>query len=300
MTPTELLRRLEHKPLLLDGGLGTLLISMGLKAGQPPEAWNLEHPDRVAMAHRRYVQAGSDVIHTNTFGATGPKLAASGLRGRGAQINARAADLARAAAGPGVLVAGDLGPSGLLLAPMGDGTEQQMQEAFGEQAQWLAIAGVDLLSLETLYDFREAKAAILAARETKLAILCSMTFEVRRRGTFTIMGDRLVDSITALRELGATVVGFNCTVTSEVMVGMVREASEPLGGAPMVAQPNAGQPQVTAGGIHYDAAPEPFAADLLQMIRAGARVVGGCCGTDDRFIATARAAIDGLDWGGHG
>jgi 5-methyltetrahydrofolate--homocysteine methyltransferase len=300
MTPAELLGRLQTKPLLLDGGLGTMLISMGLSMGRAPEAWNLEYPDRVTLAHRRYVQAGSEIIHANTFGATPPKLAASGLQGRCVEINSRAVGLARAAAGPSALVAGDLGPTGLLLPPMGDGTEQQMEEAFGEQAQALASAGVDLLSLETLYDLREASAAVRAARETRLAMLCSMTFEVRRRGTFTIMGDRLVDSLRALHEQGATVVGFNCTVTSEVMIGMVKEASERLGATPLVAQPNAGQPRAAPSGIHYDASPEPFAADLVQMIRGGARVVGGCCGTDDRFIRAARGAIDALDWGCHG
>jgi len=154
-----------------------------------------------------------------------------------------------------------------------------------------------LISIETMYDLREALAAVRAA--DGFGVMCSMTFEVRPRGAFTIMGDKLAPSLKALHEAGASAVGFNCTVTSEVMAQMVVQACEALPGVPIVAQPNAGQPRATAGGILYDASPEAFAGDLVSMIRSGARVVGGCCGTHDGFIQVARRAIDGAAQSGH-
>lgn len=293
MKPSELLQRIQGRPLLLDGGLGTMLISMGLAPGQGPEAWNLEFPERVREVHRRYASAGSDVVHANTFGANPIKLAASGLEGRCRELNAIAVDLARSAS-QSVLVAGDIGPTGRFLPPMGDADEGALEEAFRSQAVALAEAGVDLLSIETMYDLREAIAAVRAAAATGLAVLCSMTFDLKKRGIFTIMGDRPGPSLAALRDAGATVVGFNCTVTSDTMVAMVDKLSADLQGLPLVMQPNAGQPRTTTEGIVYDALPDLFASDIATMVRAGVRVVGGCCGTDDGFIRAIRRSLDGM------
>jgi 5-methyltetrahydrofolate--homocysteine methyltransferase len=293
MNSLELSEYLRRGPHLLDGGMGTLFIAMGLQQGLAPEAWNLDHPDRVASAHQRYVDAGSNIIQTNTFGASPAKLASCGLQGRCDEINAIAVDLARKAAGSRALVAGDVGPTGRFLSPMGDATEQELQDNFGRQIAALVRAGVDLISVETMYDVREALAAVRAAAAAGMGVMCSMTFESRARGVFTIMGDKLGPSLKALHEAGAAAVGFNCTVTSDAMKAMVVQACEALPGVPIVAQPNAGQPKTTAAGIVYDASPEVFAADLLEMTRAGAAVVGGCCGTHDGFIQAARRALDG-------
>ena len=290
MTPADLAHRLEEGPLLLDGGLGSLLISMGLEQGRAPEHWNLEHPDRVREAHRRYVEAGCDLVHTNTFGSTAPKLAAAKLEGRCAEINRIAVQLAREAAAPGALVAGDVGPTGLFLPPMGDASEAELHAAFVEQTSAQAGAGADLLSIETMYDLREALCAVRAAVATGLPVLASMTFEARPRGFFTIMGDPLEASLRALAEAGAHVAGFNCSVTSDVMLGMVERAQR-ASSVPIVAQPNAGQPRATPGGVVYDADPGRFADDLVRMVKAGARLVGGCCGTSPEFMSRARAAL---------
>lgn len=290
------LKRLEDGVVLLDGGMGSLLIAMGLESGRASEAWTTEEPRRIVEAHRAYVEAGSDVVHTNTFGATSAKLEAAGLGGRCRELNAAAVALARRAAGPETLVAGDVGPTGKLLPPVGEASEEFFRDAFREQTAVLAEAGVDLISIETMYDVREAMAAVEAARETGLPILASMTFEARRRGNFTIMGDRIGESLGALADAGATVVGMNCSVVSGDMLAMVREAAAL--GVPLVAQPNAGKPRVTADGVVYDdASPETFSRDLVAMVDAGARVVGGCCGTDPGFIRRARQALDerGLD-----
>ncbi len=293
-TPERFIARLEQGPLLLDGGLGSMFIAAGLEAGRAPEGWTIEHPDRVVAVHRQYVEAGSDIIHTTTFGGSPPKLADAGLEGRCAEINAAAVRLAReATAGHSTLVAGDVGPTGKLFAPMGDATEQQLRDAFGEQMSAMAGAGVDLISIETMYDLREAVAAVEAARETGLPVMACMTFDAKKRGFFTMVGDRLVPALGALRDAGAHAVGCNCSVQPEQMLAMVDEAVAAVD-TPLVVQPNAGQPRPTTEGIVYDAEPAPFARDLAEMVRRGARVVGGCCGSTPEFIRAARQAIDEL------
>lgn len=289
--PGAVRRALAERVLLLDGGMGSLLIARGLEGGEAAEGWNLEHPDRVAAAHRAYVTAGSDVVQTNTFGGNPVKLAASGLGGRCREINATAVALARQAAGPDTLVAGDVGPTGVFLPPVGDASEELYRRAFGEQVTALAVAGVDLISIETMYDLREATAAVEAALATGLPVFASMTFEARRRGAFTLMGDALGPSLRTLAAAGADAVGLNCSVGSETMLALVRAVRAEVD-RPLVAQPNAGQPRATADGVVYDADPESFARDLAAMVEAGARVVGGCCGTDPDFIRAARAALD--------
>ena len=291
MTPQELSKRLSEGPLLLDGGLGTLLISMGLQPGEAPERWVIDHPDRILAAHKRYADAGSEVIHTVTFGATPSKLASSGLTGACRDVNQKAVQLAKEASGP-ALVAGDVGPTGRFLPPTGEATIEELEADYRAQVEVLADAGVDLISIETMYDVREAVAAVTAARDTGLAVLCSMTFEPRKRGTFTFMGDPMVASLQALAKAGASAVGLNCSVTSDVMVRMIEEARKAMPDAAIVAQPNAGQPITTPDGIVYDADPEAFADDLMAMVRAGASVIGGCCGTDDRFIRAIRTRLD--------
>jgi 5-methyltetrahydrofolate--homocysteine methyltransferase len=288
--PEELRALLGKRVLLLDGGMGSLLMAAGLERGRAPEWWNLEHPERIEAAHRGYVEAGSDVVHTNSFGASPPKLKAAGLAGRCREVTAAAMAIARTACRASTLVAGDVGPTGLLLPPVGQTSVEEIADALREQAGALAEAGADLISIETMYDLREALAAVGAARATGLPVLASMTFESRKRGFFTIMGDPLGDSLAALADAGADAVGFNCSVTSSVMVGMVAEARRSVS-TPIVAQPNAGQPRVTAEGTTYDASPEEFARDVVAMVEAGARLVGGCCGTTPEFIACARAAL---------
>ena len=279
------------RAVLLDGGLGSMLIAAGLEAGRAPEWWNFEHPERIEAVHRAYLEAGSDLVHTNTFGANPLRLATAGLAGRCREVNGAAVEIARRACEGGALVAGDVGPTGHMLPPLGTTTVDQLQRAFREQAEALAEAGADLFSIETMSDLREALAAVEAARATSLAVHVSMTFERRRRGVFTIMGDPLVPSLIALAEAGADAVGFNCSVTSAEMATMVREAA-PFIRVPLSAQPNAGQPRVTPEGVAYDASPEAFARDVAAMVEAGAAMVGGCCGTTPEFIRQARATIE--------
>lgn len=276
--------------LLLDGGMGTLLQAMGLSAGKAPETWLLEAPERIEAAHRAYVEAGSDVIQTATFGASPAKLATIGLAGRCAELNAIAVGVARRAAGPGVRVAGNIGPSGLLLPPMGTAREEEVEAGFREQASALAGAGADLISIETMFDVREALCAVRAAVATGLPVWASMTFEPAPDGWYTMMGDELAASLFALREAGATTVGMNCSVPSDVMRPMLEHAVRSVGGA-LLAEPNAGPPVLGADGRVVEAPAGPFAADLVAMVRAGATMVGGCCGTTPAFIRAVREAL---------
>jgi 5-methyltetrahydrofolate--homocysteine methyltransferase len=290
VSPNELRALLAERVLLLDGGLGSMLIAAGLEAGRAPDWWDLEHPERVAAVHRAYADAGADIVHTNTFGSNPARLAAAGLAGQCREVNAAAAAIAERAVAGHALVAGDIGPSGHLLPPVGGTSLDELREGFRLQARSLAESGVDLLSVETMSDVREALAAVEAAVETGLAVIASMTFEARRRGAFTVMGDPLVASLERLAAAGAVAVGLNCSVTADVMVTMVREAAPALE-VPLAAQPNAGQPEMTVDGVVYRADPDEFARQAVAIVETGARLVGGCCGTTPLFIERVAAAL---------
>ena len=292
MTPAALQTRLRDRPLLTDGAMGTMLIRLGLPIGVAPETWIADHPERILEVHCRYVEAGSDMIHTATFGANPSRLRLCGLEAHCAETNAAAVKLARRASDGRALVAGNLGPSGRFLAPRGEANEQALEQEFLIQCEALAEAGCDLLSIETMYDVREALAAVRAACSTGLAVMCSMTFTAEPNGAATFLGDALIPSLQALALEGATVVGCNCSVASQSMGAMMEHAVRDVSSAWLIAQPNAGQPIATTSGYEYDAHPEAFAKDMMAMVDRGVRVVGGCCGTDDRFISALRRAVD--------
>jgi 5-methyltetrahydrofolate--homocysteine methyltransferase len=281
----------EPRPLLLDGGLGTQLIAAGLEAGQPPERWVLEHPERVLAVHRAYVAAGSELIHPCTFGANRLRLRPFGLEDRLVELNVRAVELARQAGARWVV--GDVGPVGEYLPPVGHGDLETWRAAFEEQGALLAAQDIDGFHVETMSDLREARVALAALRAVapELPVMVSMTFDRKRRGFFTVMGDRLVPSLRALLADGAAAVGANCSVTSPDMRALAQEALVGIE-APLVLQPNAGQPRVTSEGVVYDQDPVAFVQDVAAMAAAGVRVVGGCCGSDPDFIAGLRAALD--------
>jgi methionine synthase I (cobalamin-dependent) len=272
------------RPLLLDGGLGSSLIARGLPQGAPPEAWVLERPDEVAAVHRAYVEAGSDAVHTCSFGGHPLRLERFGLAPRCEEIAARAVELARASGARFVI--GDLGPTGEYLPPVGQGDLGVWRAGFERLGGALAGAGVDALHVETLSDRREALVALEALRSVApgLPVLVSLTFERKQRGFFTVMGDPLGSALAALAAAGADAVGANCTLASADFAELAREARSAVA-APLVLQPNAGQPEIAAGATRYAQDPEAFAADMAGVAALGVEVVGGCCGTDPRFIA---------------
>ena len=293
MTRTEsFLTRLQAgEALVADGATGTMLQRMGLPAGQAPERWVLDQPEAILSLHRAYIGAGSDLFLTCTFGGSAYRLAPHGLADRVVEVNRRAAELAREAAGDRCLVAGDLGPSGQLLAPLGKATPQEMADAFAQQAQGLAEGGVDFLVIETMSDLGEAQAAIEGARRaTELPIVCSFSFDSHGR---TMMGLKPAQAVQALADQ-VQGIGANCGKDPAEYVGFMQAMRQAaLETAPdliLWAKPNAGLPRMVDGEAVYDATPEQMAAVAAQLREAGAQVIGGCCGTTPVHIqAMARA-----------
>jgi len=284
---------LARRTVLLDGGFGTALIARGLEAGGCTSLRNVETPDVVREIHAGYLAAGSDVVQTNSFDANGPSLARHGLEERLAELNLAAALLAREAvrqAGGGI-VAGDIGPTGLFRPPLGTSTAEDFEGAFALQARALAEGGVDYFSLETFSDMEEAKLAVRAIRSVcDLPVTACLTFDRKKRGFFTMMGDTLEAAVHELTEEGVVAVGANCSIGSDAMLeatGTLVEAAT----IPVIVKPNAGLPRLEGSRAVYDQAPGDFARDIVKMVELGARAVGGCCGSDDRFIAAIRILL---------
>ncbi len=279
--------------LILDGGMGSMLLARGLAAGEAPERWNLERPEELVTIHERYVEAGSEAIHTNTFGANTIRLDGFGLADQCSEINQRAVELARRAEPR--LVLADIGPTGEYLPPVGKAEPEAMRAAFLQQASALATAGVDGFHIETMSDLREALLALEAVQQAApgAAVLVSLTFDRKRRGFFTVMGNAAKDAGRTLAQAGATAVGANCTLTSPDMVALARELVESVSDSatPVVIQANAGQPRLEDGQVHYPHDPEAFAQDAVQMARCGVRAIGGCCGTEPATISALKSKL---------
>ncbi len=286
----DLLKTIRRKVVLMDGGMGSMIIAAGMRDGDIPEAWALRNPEKLSAIHAAYLEAGAEVIQTNTFGGSRLKLQSSeaGAKLDPLEVNSKAAEMAIKAAkahdSRDRFVAGDIGPSGLFFPPVGQLDEETALASFEEQAGVLAAAGVDLILIETMYDLREAVAAVKAARKvTDKPIIAELTFEKRPKGYFTMMGDTVEGAVEQLEAAGADILGANCTLTSDDMLGLVGEFRE-MTERPLVFQPNAGQPVIEHGKAVYLQKPEEFAQDMELIVRAGANAVGGCCGTSPTFI----------------
>ncbi len=275
---------------LLDGGLGSLLIARGLPPGAAPETWVLSRPEEVRRAHADYFEAGSEGIHAATFGANPVRLARFGLADRCEEINAGAIRLARESGARFVLA--DVGPTGEYLPPVGTGDPRVFRDAFARQGRTLGGAAPDALHVETMTDLREALLALEALKESapSLPVLVSLTFERKKRGFFTIMGDPVAASLRALADAGADVVGANCTLTSAAMLDLAREARDAVD-LPLVIQPNAGSPEIRDGVPVYAQAPAEFADEMSKVASLGVALVGGCCGTDPQHIRALRERL---------
>ncbi|KPL18290.1 MAG: hypothetical protein AMJ92_08595 [candidate division Zixibacteria bacterium SM23_81] len=279
------LELLKRRTVLFDGAMGTSLITAGLSAGESPEGWNLSNGTVVSEVHKAYVEAGADVIQTNTLGGTQLKLKASGLGDHVKKINAQAVRLARQFCPPDKYVAGDIGPTGQFLPPVGTCTPEEMEKNFREQAEILAGEGVDLFVVETMYDLQEIALAVRAVRDiSNLPIVATVTFDRKPKGFFTIMGNSVADCARELAAAGADALGSNCGLVSADMADLAplwRRSTE----LPILMQPNRGQPEMIDGKQNYQQQPEPFAEDMVRIVKAGADAVGGCCGTTPEFIA---------------
>jgi len=275
--------------------MGTELIRRGFAAGECPEEWNVTRLDDVAAIHRAYYAAGSDIVNTNTFGGSSLKLGAYGKADRAAELNEAGAGLAVAVRDrefPGRLVAGDIGPCGHMVPPMGTADPGDIAAAFKRQAAALVDGGVDLLNIETMFDLTEALLAVEAAVSVAdgRPVLASMAFKPAARGYRTMMGTDPATAVATLREAGAAMVGCNCEVTATDMADLVPLLAE-LNDGPTIAQPNAGQPRLEGEATVYGESPAHFAEVVAGFPSRGAGIVGGCCGTDPAFIEALAAAL---------
>jgi 5-methyltetrahydrofolate--homocysteine methyltransferase len=272
--------RVEKKKILIaDGGWGTELQKRGLAPGEPPEAWNLSRPEEVAAVARSYVEAGADIILTNTFGGSPLKLAKVHLEDKLLEINRRGARISKQAAGDQAFVFASIGPSGEFMAPLGTVSEVDMVQGFAEQAMALAAGGADGIVVETMMDLAEAKAALRAAKEsTSLPVAVTLTFNKGPKGYATMMGVRPEQAAAELERAGANILGANCGAGIDIMIelmGLMRSATT----LPLWCKPNAGLPELVHGKTVYRETPEMMASKLKDLVRAGAKIVGGCCGT---------------------
>lgn len=286
-----LLEILKSKTVIFDGGMGSMLIARGLGPGESPETWNLEKPEAVAEVQRLYYEAGADVVHTNSFGASPVKLADRGLGDQAEQINRRAAEITKSVCPAGKLVAGDMGPTGKFLKPLGDLDPQDAEDSYRRQAEALLTGGADLISIETMFSLEETLAAVRAVKSLgNVLVIASLTYNRTKNGFFTMMGDGVVKAVKALEDAGADAIGSNCSLGSAEMIELtaaIRAATH----QPVLIQPNAGKPLAVDDAVVYQQTPAEFAADGLRIKAAGADMIGGCCGTTPDFIKELAKAV---------
>jgi len=295
----ELLKTLGEKRILVgDGAWGTLLQAMGLEAGTCPELWNVEEPDKVRSVAAAYVEAGSDLVLTNTFGGSALGLKRHGLADRTEELNTAGARLSLEGAA-GKLVAASVGPTGEFLPPMGEVTEAQMRDAFAAQIRAVLRAGIRILCVETMTSDQEAVCAVRAAREVaeelsvEVDVMATMTFTETPKGYRTFMGVDCRAAVEKLTEAGADVLGSNCGNGIEQMLPIAREFRE-ITDKPILIQANAGLPQIENGVTVFRQSPEHMARWVPDLIEAGVSIVGGCCGTTPEHIRLIRAQVDRL------
>jgi len=290
------LRLLNERPFLMaDGATGTNLFQMGLMTGDSPELWNIEHPERIERHHRTMIEGGADIILTNSFGGTRHRLKLHNAQDRVGEINRRAAEIARKAADSAdreIIVAGSMGPTGELFEPLGPLTPEAGESAFAEQAMALKEGGADVLWIETMSAREEIAAALRGAARAGLPIVTTCSFDTNGK---TMMGVSPTDFVHFAHTLSPhpAAYGANCGVgASELMATIATMATHASPGDVIVAKGNCGIPYYDDGKILYNGTPELMAAYACMALDAGARIIGGCCGTSPAHLKAMRHALD--------
>jgi methionine synthase I (cobalamin-dependent) len=284
----------EGRPLLADGATGTNLFAMGLTSGDSPEIWNAVHPDRTQALHRAFVDAGSDIILTNSFGANRRRLMLHGLEARTRELNRLAAQNARKvadSAGRPVVVAGSVGPTGDLIAPLGPLSEDEAVDVFVEQIEGLREGGADVAWIETMSAAEEIRAAALAAAKCGMPYTITASFDTAGR---TMMGvaPAAFSALVEAFDPAPIAYGANCGVGASDLLAAILAMSPGRPGAPLIAKANAGVPQWHGTHIHYSGAPELMATYAGLAVDCGARIIGGCCGNTPAHVAAMRRGLD--------
>jgi 5-methyltetrahydrofolate--homocysteine methyltransferase len=275
--------------LVADGATGTMLQAAGLPTGMPGEAWVLERPEEIMALHQAYLDAGTELVLTSTFGGTRARLGAAGLDPKVAEISRRAGEVARQAAGDDRYVGGDIGPTGEMMPPLGKMTHEMAVEMFAEQAAALASSPVDCIYIETMGDLNEAKAAVEGAQQAcDLPVFCTFSFDTHGR---TGMGVTPVQAGQAMAQMGVQATGANCGHAPEEVVNILAEMRQAAPDAFLIAKPNAGIPRMVGRQAVYDAGPERMADLARRYVELGAVIVGACCGSSPQHIAAMAEAI---------
>jgi len=283
MSRKTLKQRLSKGPVLLDGAMGSLLMDMGLHSGQPPEEWSMKYPERIGKAHQLYHEAGSDILQTNTFGASHYRLKECGIGEHHDLVNRRAVEICREYGGDS-LVAGDIGPSGLLIDPLGPAKPVELKDAFIRQVEVLEESSVDLFSVETMIDLQEAVLAVEAIRQvSNKSIIANMTYAKTDSGYFTVMGNPFSDCVKQLSDAGADIIGTNCNLDSFELIELAGEALT-LTDLPVSIKPNAGQPFLEGNTVHYGQTADQFVEGMVEIYKMGIKILGGCCGSTPAYI----------------
>lgn len=272
----------NEKVLVLDGATGSNLLKRGMPYGVCPELWICENKEIMIQLQKEYIQSGSDIIYAPTFSGNRIKLEEYGLKEQIKELNCKLVAIAREAAGEDALVAGDITMTGAQLEPLGDLSFEELVDIYKEQILILVEAGVDLLVVETMMSLQETRAAVIAAKEvSKLPIMATMSFKENGK---TLYGISAKSAVAVLQGMGVDAVGFNCSTGPDKMIDVVREMKK-FAVVPIIAKPNAGMPKLEADGTTgYDMEAEEFAMHMEVLVREGANVIGGCCGTTPEFI----------------
>ena len=282
----------KGKVLVSDGAWGTFLQQKGLKTGECPEEWNIKHPDEVFDIARSYIRAGADLIETNSFGGTRFKLEKYNLADKVFELNKAAAAISRKAAG-NKFVLGSIGPTGKILM-MGDVSENELYEAFKEQAKGLEAGGADAIMIETMTDLDEARIAVKAAKEnTSCEVFCTMTFEKTVDGEYrSMMGVSPADMVNTMIDAGAELIGANCGNGIADMISIVQEIKKTNPDVPVLIHANAGMPVYQDGQTVFPESPDEMAGLVPEIIATGANIIGGCCGTTPDHIRKVRQVVN--------
>lgn len=276
-----------------DGAWGTQLMARGLAPGACPESMNLSQPEVLAEVATLYLDAGADLVTTNTFGGSPLNLASHGLDDRTEEINRAAVEVLRSVTEGRAYISASVGPTGRILEPYGDTAPEVVAEAFSRQIGALIGAGADIVCIETMIDLREAELAVRAARSlsTDIPVIATLTLNATPRGFFTTMGSTVEQGCTTLVEAGADIVGSNCGNGIDAMIEIAREFKKHAS-VPVIIQSNAGLPENRQGELVYPESPEYMAEKVGQLMDLGVGIIGGCCGTGPEHICAIRAAVD--------
>jgi len=289
-----ILERLKHGDVIVgDGAFGTMLMQRGLREGDPPETVNLTAPQHLEEISSLYLDAGAEIITTNSFGASTLRLKHFNLDGEIERINRTAVEAARKAVGNRAYVSGSVGPSSKMLLPFGDTQPETVYDSFRSQISILLDSGIDIVCIETMIDVAEAELAIKAARDldSKIPVMATITFDKKPKGFRTLMGTSIAETAGRLEEAGADIIGSNCGNGAGKMVEIAREFMQHTK-IPVAIQSNAGLPVHSGGKLIYPETPDFIAEKAAEMLEIGIQIVGGCCGTTPDHIRAIRSSVE--------